>query len=69
MKRTLLILVLAGCATDGGWEKQGATPEQWHMDRGACIAQMESVSFADTYQRARLFAGCMQSRGWYWVER
>jgi hypothetical protein len=71
MKRALIAaLLLTGCATkEGGWEKSGATNENWHMDRGACIAQMESVPGAGTMQKASVFAGCMQGKGWYWIER
>ena len=70
--KTLLaaVLALAGCATkQGGWEKPGATAENWHMDRGECIARMESVPFAPPIQKASVFAGCMQGKGWYWIER
>lgn len=71
MKRLyLFVLLLAGCATggEGRWLKSGATEQDFYVDRGQCIAQMESVPFAGTLQKARLFAGCMQGKGWQWVE-
>ena len=72
MHRTIacLFVLLSGCATkEGRWEKPGATAENWHMDRGECIARMSSVPNAGAYQQAAVFAGCMQGRGWYWTER
>lgn len=72
MRRTTICLavLIQGCATtQGGWERPDATDQMWHMDRGSCIVQMESVPFAGAYQKANVFAGCMQSKGWYWVER
>lgn len=66
----LFVLLLAGCASrDGYWDKPDATDQGFNMDRGACIAQMYSVPFANAYQQAAVFAGCMQGRGWYWTRK
>ena len=69
MRYLFVLIMLAGCVKDGGWVRQGATDDDWHRDRGACIAQMESVPLAGQPQRARVFAGCMQGKGWYWEEK
>ncbi len=68
MRYLLLVLLLTGCVKEGGWVRPNATDDEWHRDRGACIAQMEAVPFAGSAQKARVFSGCMQSRGWYWEE-
>lgn len=70
MKRTLaLCIILAGCQTlpDGGWNKSGASDAMFMQDRGACIAQMESAPYGAN--KALLFAGCMQGKGWAWEEK
>lgn len=69
MRIALLALLLAGCIKEGGWTRPNATPDEWHRDRGQCIAQMESVPFAGPTQKANIFAGCMQGKGWYWEEK
>lgn len=70
MKRLacLSVLILCGCAKEGAWEKRGATDHDFHMDRGQCVAQMESVP-ASQNQKLRVFIGCMQGKGWYWTEK
>lgn len=69
MRYAVMLFLLAGCATtEGRWNKPGATNEGFHMDRGFCVAQMSSVSFAPPVQQATIFAGCMQGKGWYWEE-
>lgn len=69
MRYLIFLLLLTACAKEGGWVKRGASDENWHMDRGGCIAQMESVPFAAPIQKASVFAGCMQGKGWYWEEK
>lgn len=66
--RYALVLLLSGCATQGGgWDKPGATEQDFHVDRGQCIAQ--SYAAPTPFQQAAIMAGCMQGKGWYWVER
>jgi hypothetical protein len=65
--RYLVVLLLIGCAKEGGWDKPGATDQDFHADRGQCIAQ--SYQAITAYQQQAIMAGCMQGKGWYWRER
>jgi len=82
-RRALLLLpalIFSGCATsERVWVKPDASNQDFHMDRGQCIAQAYGAAAANPYaaappmsaaagqlsvQRAYIFAGCMQGRGW-----
>lgn len=66
--RYLIVLLLAGCATkQGGWEKPGATNQEFMRDRGDCVSRAFVAPAA--YQQSAIITGCMQSKGWQWVER
>ena len=62
----LLSLLLFGCSTtpDGGWNKPGASDQDFRQDRGSCVAQAFAVS--NSSQQAVILAGCMQGKGWTW---
>lgn len=63
-----VLLLLAGCATkQGGWDKPGATEQDFHKDRGQCVAQ--AYAAPTTFQQSAIVIGCMQGKGWYWIER
>ena len=68
--RYIVILLLAGCATQPSyrWERAGATGSL-EMDRGACESQAYSVSLASTEQQLRVYLSCMKGRGWQLTER
>lgn len=68
-KLALIALVLTGCAKDGVWVRQGSTADDFYRDRGACLAQAQSVPFAPPMQVASVFASCMQGKGWYFQEQ
>lgn len=65
--RYLVLILLAGCATDGGWVKPGTTEQDFITDRGACVAQAYAVP--NPQQQAMILAGCLQGRGWRWQEK
>lgn len=65
----LVVLLLAGCAKEGSWNKPDASERDFYADRGTCAAQMQANPFSNATQQAIIFAGCMQGRGWAWVER
>jgi hypothetical protein len=58
----LAALSLAACATDGGWQKQGASAEQRAQDYSECQAEARSVLQRDTAIDADILA----SRGYDW---
>ncbi len=68
MRYLIVLILVAGCAVEGRWDKRGATEDDFYRDRGTCFAQMESVPFASTNQKNNVFVGCMQGKGWYWTE-
>lgn len=65
----MAVLVLTGCASpsSGGWVKQGASDQEFYADRGQCIAQ--AFTAPSTFQQQAILIGCMQGKGWHWVER
>jgi hypothetical protein len=66
--RYLIVLLLAACAqTEKGWDKPGATEDEFYRDRGQCVAQAYAAPTA--MQQTMIMAGCMQGKGWVWVER
>lgn len=72
MRRLLIVLLLAGCATtEKVWVKDGASQQDFHADAGQCKAQAFGVPGAmfNQMQVAIVYASCMQGKGWYTVER
>lgn len=67
MKYLFVLILLLGCAKEGGWDKPGATEQDFHVDRGQCVAQ--SFASPTNYQQQAIMIGCMQGKGWYWRER
>lgn len=66
--RYLFVLLLAACATtEGGWEKPGASNQDFTQDNGQCVAQ--AFATPTIYQRQAIMIGCMQGKGWNWVEQ
>lgn len=64
--RYLIVLLLVGCAKEGGWDKSGATSQDFYQDRGQCVAQSFAAPTAG--QQQMIMIGCMQGKGWYWRE-
>lgn len=66
--RYLFILLLGGCATtEGGWDKPGSSNQEFTQDRGQCVAQ--AFAAPTPYQQQAIMIGCMQGKGWNWVEK
>lgn len=65
--RYLIVLLLSGCAAEGGWDKPGATDQNFAMDRGQCVAQ--AYAAPSSFQQQAIIIGCMQGKGWNWVEK
>ena len=59
------LLILAGCANKA-WMKTGTTEEDFITDRGDCVSR--AFVAPTVYQQNMIFTGCMQSKGWRWVE-
>jgi len=64
-----LASVLGACAsgpkTVSVWVKDGATSQDYSMDRGQCNAQGFSVPGAPLLQVAMVINACMQGKGWH----
>lgn len=72
MRYVILLALLAGCATKQTyWEKPGSTQQDFNADIGACRAQAFSVPGAmnNLMQVAIVQSTCMQSKGWYTIEK
>ena len=67
----LLTSVLTACApkTMTFWEKQGATAQDFEMDKAMCNAQAFSIPNAPLMQVAIVQNQCLRGKGWYLVER
>lgn len=62
--------LLAGCATtETVWVRNGATQQDFYMDRGQCQAQAFSPGNVSMMQAALVMNGCMQGKGWWQEER
>jgi hypothetical protein len=66
-----LAVFMAGCATKtvSYWEKPGASPQDFNIDRGQCNAQAFSVASGNLMQIAIVQNSCLQGKGWYIVEK
>lgn len=63
------VALLAGCATkEQVWDKPGATEDGFYRDRAACQNQVFTQT-ANAFQGQVVFITCMQSRGWYSVDK
>lgn len=62
--RYLLVLLLAGCAQEGGWNKYGASQQDFYEARGDCVSR--AFVAPTPYQQNMIIIGCMQSKGWFW---
>jgi hypothetical protein len=70
MRYLLVLLTLCGCATtERVWVRQGATEQDFYVDRGQCQAQAFGAPGMYTMQVAMVFSSCMQGKGWYTEER
>lgn len=70
MRNLFVLLLLGGCATtERVWVKNGASDQDFYMDRGQCQAQAFGSPGMYTMQVAIVFSGCMQGKGWYTEER
>lgn len=68
MRYLFVLLLMSGCATtEKGWDKPGATQEEFVQDRGQCVAQ--AFAAITPFQQQMILVGCMQGKGWAWVER
>lgn len=71
--RYLIVLLLAGCAAqppqEYEWDKPGASPQEFAMDRGQCQAQAFGAPGMPALQVAMIFGGCMQGKGWQSVPK
>lgn len=73
MKRAaalLLLLTLTACATqqtETVWHKPNSSQQEFLQDRSGCLGQ--GFTAPNAVQLAVAFNLCMQSRGWYRVER
>lgn len=59
--RYLLVLLLAGCATE--WVQEGATEKDFRMADGQCNAQALSANVGG-FTRMSIYEYCMQGKGW-----
>lgn len=59
-------IVLAGCASMGPrkWYRDGATEEDFNMDKGQCQAQGFSIGGGTMMQAAMVYNSCMRGKGW-----
>lgn len=58
--------MLLGCATQQNyWVKQGASNEEFEMDKGQCTAQAFSIPNATLMQIAIVQNQCLRGKGWY----
>jgi hypothetical protein len=70
MRTTLVLLLLAGCATtERVWVRPGASSQDFHMDSGQCRAHAFSGYAHSLAQRVVVFESCLQGKGWYTEER
>jgi hypothetical protein len=58
-------MLLAACAQQKVWYRDGATQQDFYMDQGQCKAQGFSVASGNMVQAAMVFNSCMQGKGWY----
>lgn len=64
MRRTVFLigLLLASCATHKVWVKDGASDQDFEMERGQCQAQ--ALSAPNPLNEGGVFNGCMRGKGW-----
>lgn len=61
------LLLLTACQPKMVWYKDGATQQDFAMDKGQCNAQAFSISGVTLLQAAIVQNSCMQGKGWYQV--
>jgi hypothetical protein len=74
LKGYLLVILIAGCASrptpsaqpepEWVWQKPGALPQEFSVDRDQCQAQALGVPGLSYFQIAGEFVGCMNGKGW-----
>lgn len=71
MRICLLVLLLAGCATQPApqYRWAGGNPATFDRDAAVCEGQALSVPFVTTERGVAIYGACMRSRGWYLVDR
>ncbi len=60
---SVLVAGVFGCANNV-WVKQGASANDFNVDRAQCNAQAYSIPFANVYQQAAVQNECLQGKGW-----
>lgn len=68
MRYTLLLLALAGCATEipNDWRREGSTPDDLYRDRGQCRAQAISAPYGLNQDAVTaIYRACMEGKGWH----
>jgi hypothetical protein len=61
-----LVVVVAGCATVGTWQKEGATEQETYQAEWDCARE---VKYIDVWDRSTFFRLCMGARGWKEIGR
>jgi hypothetical protein len=79
MRPYVVVLLAAGCATQPSppptaqpewtWQKAGASPQEFGVDRGQCQAQAMGVPGLSYFQIAGVYIDCLNSKGWQQVPR
>lgn len=61
--------LLAACATQPkSWYREGASGQEFEMDKGQCQAQGFAAPGMYTMQMALIFTSCMRGKGWQLVD-
>ena len=60
----LQTLLISGCATK--WTKDNYIEQEFHRDKGECLAQCGQASGAQgcTYATEHIYDSCMMGKGW-----
>jgi hypothetical protein len=63
--RAILVLLLAGCATEYNWTKPGMTEYQLYQENGQCQERAYSVPNSSNERMRALYESCMQGKGYF----
>jgi len=61
-----LVAVVAGCATLGPWQKEGATEQELKQAEWDCARQVTQLP---AFDRSKFFRLCMGAKGWKEIGR
>lgn len=70
MKNTIIVFALSalsGCQAGGGWNKHGATEQEFRTASYECERDSRQANFGQIVNT--MFIRCMQSKGWYWQKQ